>query len=131
MFERVTEQEIFPTTLWIHDLDDEKAARLNAQLFRDLDQLTAPRPKLLPGQNWQTDQVLHELEEFQELVEIFTAATSGVLDKMGFDEERLQALNPRLIKTSITGYGKDGPYAQRPSFDFIAQAMSGFFHVTR
>jgi crotonobetainyl-CoA:carnitine CoA-transferase CaiB-like acyl-CoA transferase len=54
----------------------------------------------------------------------------GVLAKMGFDEARLQELNPALIVTSINGYGSTGPYVDRPAFDFIAQAMSGFMSVT-
>ena len=49
----------------------------------------------------------------------------GVLAAMGFDQARLDALNPRLVVTRVTGYGSTGPYADRPSFDFIAQAMSG------
>jgi len=54
----------------------------------------------------------------------------GVLDKMGFDAARLDALNPNLIVGSINGYGSTGPYKDRPSFDFIAQAMSGFMSVS-
>lgn len=50
----------------------------------------------------------------------------GVLAKMGFGPERVEALNPRLIVASVNGYGSTGPYAERPCFDFIAQAMSGF-----
>jgi crotonobetainyl-CoA:carnitine CoA-transferase CaiB-like acyl-CoA transferase len=53
----------------------------------------------------------------------------GVLDKMGFDQERLDQLNPALIVCSVNGYGSSGPYAERPSFDFIGQAMSGFMSV--
>ena len=53
----------------------------------------------------------------------------GVLDAMGFTEERLNELNPRLVRGSITGFGNSGPYRDRPSFDFIAQAMSGFMSV--
>jgi len=53
----------------------------------------------------------------------------GVLAKVGFDQARLDALNPNLIVTSINGYGSTGPYVDRPSFDFIAQAMSGFMSV--
>jgi len=53
----------------------------------------------------------------------------GVLDAMGFTDERLRALNPRLVRGSITGFGNTGPYRDRPSFDFIAQAMSGFMSV--
>lgn len=50
----------------------------------------------------------------------------GVLARMGFGPERIEAINPRLIVASVNGYGSTGPYAERPSFDFIAQAMSGF-----
>ncbi len=53
----------------------------------------------------------------------------GVLAKMGFDEARLEDLNPRLITASVNGYGSTGPYVDRPAFDFIAQAMSGFMAV--
>jgi CoA:oxalate CoA-transferase len=54
----------------------------------------------------------------------------GVLAEMGFTETRLNEINPRLIVASINGYGSTGPYADRPSFDFIAQAMSGFMATT-
>jgi CoA:oxalate CoA-transferase len=54
----------------------------------------------------------------------------GVLAEMGFPETRLEELNPRLVVTSINGYGSTGPYVDRPAFDFIAQAMSGFMSVT-
>lgn len=53
----------------------------------------------------------------------------GVLDRMGFDGARLEALNPALVIASVNGYGSTGPYADRPAFDFIAQAMSGFMSV--
>ena len=53
----------------------------------------------------------------------------GVLAKMGFDEARLNALNPALIIGSVNGYGSTGPYVDRPAFDFIGQAMSGFMSI--
>ncbi|HYB40555.1 MAG TPA: CoA transferase [Candidatus Methylomirabilis sp.] len=53
----------------------------------------------------------------------------GVLARMGFGEQRLRALNPDLVVCGINGYGSTGPYADRPAFDFIAQAMSGFMSV--
>ncbi|WP_108661914.1 CaiB/BaiF CoA transferase family protein [Acuticoccus kandeliae] len=53
----------------------------------------------------------------------------GVLDKMGFGAERLREINPRLVTASVNGYGSTGPYVDRPSFDFIAQAMSGLMSV--
>jgi crotonobetainyl-CoA:carnitine CoA-transferase CaiB-like acyl-CoA transferase len=54
----------------------------------------------------------------------------GVLDQMGFGEARLKALKPDLVYCNISGFGTTGPYRDRPSFDFIAQAMSGFMSVT-
>lgn len=67
------------------------------------------------------------LETADVLVENFRP---GVLAKMGFDEVRLKQLNPKLIVGSVNGYGSTGPYVDRPSFDFIAQAMSGFMSLT-
>src|SRR4051812_6572240 len=54
----------------------------------------------------------------------------GGLAEMGFDEARLKALKPDLVYCNISGFGTTGPYRDRPSFDFIAQAMSGFMSVT-
>ncbi|MGE4219921.1 MAG: CaiB/BaiF CoA transferase family protein [Alphaproteobacteria bacterium] len=54
----------------------------------------------------------------------------GVLARMGFDADRLKALNPGLVVGSVNGFGSTGPYVDRPSFDFIAQAMSGFMATT-
>lgn len=50
----------------------------------------------------------------------------GVMADLGLDWSQLSGLRPGLIHTSVTGFGEHGPYADRPSFDFIAQAMSGF-----
>jgi crotonobetainyl-CoA:carnitine CoA-transferase CaiB-like acyl-CoA transferase len=54
----------------------------------------------------------------------------GVLAQMGFDAARLKALKLDLVYCNISGFGTTGPYRDRPSFDFIAQAMSGFMAVT-
>jgi CoA:oxalate CoA-transferase len=67
------------------------------------------------------------LERADVLVENFRP---GVLAEMGFAEARLNEINPKLIVASINGYGATGPYVDRPSFDFIAQAMSGFMATT-
>lgn len=50
---------------------------------------------------------------------------AGVLPRLGFTDERLKALNPRLIHCSITGFGADGPYRDRPCYDAVAVAISG------
>jgi crotonobetainyl-CoA:carnitine CoA-transferase CaiB-like acyl-CoA transferase len=54
----------------------------------------------------------------------------GTLEQMGLGHERLRELNPRLIITSISGFGQTGPLAQRALFDAIAQAMSGLMSMT-
>ncbi|MEL6666850.1 MAG: CoA transferase [Pseudomonadota bacterium] len=67
------------------------------------------------------------LKDADVLVENFRP---GVLGKMGLSAEVLNEINSDLIVCSISGFGADGPYAQRPAFDFIAQALSGFMSVT-
>ncbi len=54
----------------------------------------------------------------------------GGLVKYGLDHMTLRALHPRLVYASITGFGQDGPYADRAGYDFIIQGMSGFMSVT-
>jgi crotonobetainyl-CoA:carnitine CoA-transferase CaiB-like acyl-CoA transferase len=54
----------------------------------------------------------------------------GGLRKYGLDHPALSALNPRLITCSITGFGQTGPYAHRPGYDYIAQAMGGLMSMT-
>jgi len=49
----------------------------------------------------------------------------GVMEKMGLDNAALGALNPRLIRASITGFGTDGPYKDRPAYDSVPLALSG------
>ena len=53
-----------------------------------------------------------------------------VMRRLGLHYEALREINPRVIYCGISGFGKDGPYALRPSFDFIAQGMSGLMSVT-
>ena len=53
----------------------------------------------------------------------------GVADKLGAGEARLRALNPKLIYCSISGFGATGPAANRPAYDTVAQAASGFLNL--
>jgi len=50
--------------------------------------------------------------------------------RLGLDYEAIKAVNPRIILASISGFGQDGPYLDRPGFDQIAQGMSGLMSVT-
>jgi CoA:oxalate CoA-transferase len=54
----------------------------------------------------------------------------GVMRAMGFDYERLRALNPGIILVSVSGFGQYGPYTDRPAFDPLGQAMSGLMTLT-
>jgi len=53
----------------------------------------------------------------------------GAAGRIGADYDTLAKINPKLIYCSISGFGPDGPYAQRPVYDSVAQAVSGFLSV--
>ena len=54
----------------------------------------------------------------------------GVMERLGFGYEQLREINPRIIMTSISGFGQSGPMALRPAFDSVAQATGGLMAVT-
>ena len=54
----------------------------------------------------------------------------SVMANLGLGADALRAANPRLIYCNVSGFGADGPYAERPGFDQIAQGMSGLMSVT-
>ena len=55
---------------------------------------------------------------------------AGALDRYGLGWDDLSALNPGLVYCSVTGFGLDGPYAARPGYDYLAQAMGGLMSLT-
>ena len=56
---------------------------------------------------------------------------TGTMERMGLGfEDVLRPLNPRLVYASVTGYGRTGPYAERPGYDYMGQAMGGIMSVT-
>jgi CoA:oxalate CoA-transferase len=54
----------------------------------------------------------------------------GAMDGLGLSRATLSARNPALVHCSITGYGHDGPYRERPAMDLVVQAMSGYMAKT-
>jgi crotonobetainyl-CoA:carnitine CoA-transferase CaiB-like acyl-CoA transferase len=67
------------------------------------------------------------LESADVLVENYVP---GVMDKLGLDYETTSRVNPGIIYCSISGFGQAGPYRERPSFDPVAQAVSGIMLAT-
>lgn len=54
----------------------------------------------------------------------------GVMERLGLSYETIQQHNPRIVYGSISGFGQQGPYSQRPAFDMIAQGMGGVVSIT-
>ena len=72
--------------------------------------------------------VLYRLVESADI--LVENARPGVMARLGADYPTLSQINPRLVYASISGFGQTGPWAQRPGFDLIAQAMSGILSAT-
>ena len=70
--------------------------------------------------------LLKLLEKADVLLENFRPETRA---RLGLDYDRLSRLNPRLVHCSITGYGQEGPYRDKPGFDTIGQALSGMLSL--
>lgn len=70
---------------------------------------------------------LRMLPQFDVLLENFR---TGTMDAWGLDIQTLHAHNPNLIVLRLTGFGQTGPYAKRPGFARVFEAMSGFTHLT-
>jgi crotonobetainyl-CoA:carnitine CoA-transferase CaiB-like acyl-CoA transferase len=70
---------------------------------------------------------LRLVERADVLVENFAP---GVTARLGLDWPSLQKINPRLVYGSISGFGQEGPWSQRPGYDQVAQGMSGLMSVT-
>ncbi len=73
-------------------------------------------------------QILHKLvPSFDVFIENYTPGTA---ERLGVDYATLSGINHRLVYCSISGFGQDGPYRERPMYDIVGQAMSGFMSLT-
>ncbi len=76
-----------------------------------------------PGRN-----VFYDLVRKADVV--IEAYRPGVAKKLGADYDALKEVNPRIVYCSISGFGQNGPYATRPAYDMIVQALSGAMSLT-
>ena len=72
--------------------------------------------------------VFHDLVRRADVV--IEAYRPGVAKKLGVDYDAIKKINPRIVYCSISGFGQDGPYATRPAYDMIVQALSGAMSLT-
>ena len=70
---------LFPTCLWTTQLKPEHYERMNSDIKKSLDKLFAGKPRPMPGQHLQTEQNLHQLDEFKEFTDLIRSATEDVL----------------------------------------------------
>ena len=72
--------------------------------------------------------VLHDLVRVSDAV--FNNARGDLPDKLGLTYDVLKAINPRVVCCSLTGYGRTGPRAAEPAFDYLVQGYAGYMAVT-
>ena len=74
------------------------------------------------------------LELFYDLVRtadvVLDNFSAGVTTKLKIDFAHLEAINPRIVTCSVTGFGQDGPNYQRPAFDQVVQGIGGGMSIT-
>lgn len=73
-------------------------------------------------------ELFHELARVSDVV--LNNFSVGVVERLNIDHESLAIINPRIITCSITGFGESGPDNNMPSYDMVAQAMSGVMSIT-
>ncbi len=71
--------------------------------------------------------IVHRLAEQADVV--MENMRPGVVERLGVDYAALRELNPRIVYCSVTAFGSDGPYRDRPGFDPLIQAMSGIMTI--
>ena len=74
---------------------------------------------------------LNILKELAKTADVFMESfRPGVAKRLGISYEDIKQINPKIIYCSLSAFGQTGPYAKRPGYDIIAQAMSGIAHIT-
>lgn len=82
--------------------------------------------------NWERDEALEIARELAAKADVVLEnfGTAETLRSRGLDYESIRVQNPSVIYLSVSAFGRTGPWANKPGFDFIAQAASGLMHMT-
>ena len=122
MIEKQEVQELFPTPLWIVDLQPAAATALNARLKAEIERLIAPRPAIPVGSNWQTTQDLHTKPAFAEFVKLVETAARGVARFLHVDR------HPMAITGCWANINPHGAY--HPTHHHPNNYLSGVYYVS-
>jgi crotonobetainyl-CoA:carnitine CoA-transferase CaiB-like acyl-CoA transferase len=76
----------------------------------------------------EAQEIFHDLVKISDVV--FCTARGDQPEKLGWDYESLKGINPKIVCASLTGYGRTGPRAKEPGFDYILQGMAGWMDIT-
>jgi uncharacterized protein (TIGR02466 family) len=114
-------QELFPTPLWIVDLNPAEAAPFNAGLKREIDRIISPRPKVPAGSNWQTPQDLHTRPAFANFVRLVEMAAKGVARFLQLEQY------PMIITGCWANINPPGAY--HPTHHHPNNYLSGVYYV--
>ncbi len=90
MFAKTEVKDLFPTPLWVADLEPDHARPLNEELGRVIYRITEPRAPIPLGSTWQTDPVLHTRGEFAEFVKLARGAAKAALDFLQISAEAFE-----------------------------------------
>lgn len=90
VFSDLSVKDLFPTPIWVADLEAKLAARLNAELKATIYALTEPRPPIPFGSTWQTDPMLHQMDQFQEFVGLARSAGLAALRFLDIKHQRFE-----------------------------------------
>jgi len=86
------------------------------------------RGLVLNLQSLEGKEIAHKLASAADVV--IESFTPGVAERLGIGYAELNKINPRIVYCSLSGFGQSGPYSQRPVYDPVTQAMSGFMATT-
>lgn len=111
----------------IGDITRDAAPKLRGESFYQLAVNRNKKSVTLDLHTGTGREALHDLVKVSDVV--FDNFRPGVLDRLAADFETLRKINPHIISCSITGYGPSGPYRDYPSFDDMAEGLSGAYSL--